>query len=148
MKAIKESNANFYGIRMIRKYFNPEEVKNLITAVYYSKLYYGAEIWNTPCLSLTLNKNLKSALANALKLCPQGITILNTHTLIHNLARRAIPVNVCLYRHAIMTYKLMKCELCEDEFVQLNFQLVDNPRQTKLNFIKTKDLTWEIFFAK
>ena len=60
------------------------------------------------------------------------------HTEIHNLARRSIPADVCLYRHAIMAYKLMKCELCEDEFVQLNFQFVDNAQQTKLNFIKNQ----------
>ena len=35
-----------------------------------------------------------------------------------------------------MVYKLMKGGLCEDEFVQLNFQLVDNARQKKLNFVK------------
>ena len=81
-------------------------------------------------------KNLKAATANALKLCLQGITILNTHPEIHNLARKAMPANVCLYRHVIMAFKLIKGELCEDEFVQLNFQLVDNARQTKQNFIK------------
>ena len=42
------------------------------------------------------------------------------------------------YRHAIMVYKLIKCDLCEDEFVQLNFQLVDSALQTKLNFIKNQ----------
>ena len=49
-----------------------------------------------------------------------------------------MPADVCLYGHAIMAYKLMKFELCEDEFVQLNFQLVDNARQTKLNFFKNQ----------
>ena len=38
-KAIRESNSNLYGIRMIKKYFKPEEIKNLLTAIYYSKLY-------------------------------------------------------------------------------------------------------------
>ena len=47
-----------------------------------------------------------------------------------------MPANFCLYRHAIMAFKLMKGELCEGKFVQLNFQLVENAKQTKLNFIK------------
>ena len=93
-------------------------------------------------------KNLKAASANVLKLCLQGITIWNTHPEIHNLAKRAMPANVCLYRHVIMAFKVVKGELCEDKFVQLNFQLVDNARQTKLNFIKIQrfDVGKNIFF--
>ena len=57
--------------------------------------------------------------------------------------------NVCL-RHAIMAFKLMKCEFCEGKFVQLNFQLVDNPRQTKLNFFKIHryDVGKNVFLSK
>ena len=35
-----------------------------------------------------------------------------------------------------MLYKLMSNNLCENEFVQLNFQLNDNARLTKQNFLK------------
>ena len=41
-----------------------------------------------------------------------------------------------MYKHAIMIYKLMKCELCKDEFLQLNFQLNNNARLSKMNFLK------------
>ena len=32
---------------------------------------------------------------------------MNTLSEIHDLAKRALPTNVCQYRHAIMIYKLM-----------------------------------------
>ena len=67
---------------------------------------------------------------------PEIVPAGHMHTEIQNLARRAMPADVCLYRHVIMAYKLMKCEFCEDKFVQLDFQLVDNAHQTKLNFVK------------
>ena len=35
-----------------------------------------------------------------------------------------------------MLYKLMSNNLCENEFVQLNFQLNDNARLTKQNLLK------------
>ena len=38
-----------------------------------------------------------------------------------------------------MAQKLMKNNLCENEFVQLNFQLADNARATKLTFIKRQN---------
>ena len=37
-KAIKESNSSLYAIKMIRKYFSTEEIRNLLTALYYSKI--------------------------------------------------------------------------------------------------------------
>ena len=36
----------------------------------------------------------------------QSISMMNTHTEIHNLAKRGLPENVCLNKHAIMIYKL------------------------------------------
>ena len=79
-KAIREFNSNLYGMKIIKKYFTPEETGRLLTAVYYSKLYYGAEIWHLPGLALTQLKSLKFASSNALKACIPGITNLNTHT--------------------------------------------------------------------
>ena len=64
---------------------------------------------------------------------------MSTHTEIHRMASRAMPYDVCLYRHAVMAYKLLKNTLCEDELVQLNFQLVDNERLTKIKFIKRQN---------
>ena len=104
--------------------------------IFYSKLYYGAEVWHFQGLSRTLHKKLKYASANALKLCVPGVTVFNTHTEIHQMAERALPEKMCLYRHAIVMYKLFRNVICENEFVNLNFQLYDNERATKMTFIK------------
>ena len=79
------------------------------------------------------------ASANPLWLCLPGFTVMNTHTEIHDQSKCALPEKVCMYRHAIMLYKPMSNDLCEDEFIQLNFQLNDNPRQTKLSFFKRQN---------
>ena len=65
---------------MIKNHFRPNEVRILLQAIYYSKLYYGSEIWHIPTLSLTQNKSFKFASANALNLCLPGISALSTHT--------------------------------------------------------------------
>ena len=52
------------------------------------------------------------------------------------MADRATPDQMCQYRHAIVLYKLINCIICEDEFLQLNFQLYDNVRSSKMPFIK------------
>ena len=134
--AIKGANVSLFGIRMIKKYFTPAETRNLITAVFFSKLYYGAEVWHFSGLSRNLHKKLKYASANALKICTPGVTNFSTHSEIHRMADRATPEQMCQYRHAVQMYKLVNNVICEDEFVQLNFQMYDNERNQKVTFLK------------
>ena len=113
------------------------QIRNLTTALYYSKLYYGAEVWHIPGLQLKLKKNIKLASANACKLCiPRENVHLLTHTDIHAQAKRALPESMCMYKHALMLYKLLRSNLCDDEMMHLNFQIVDNERSTKMSFFK------------
>ena len=135
----RQSNSSLYAIKLIRKYFSIDEVRNLLTALYYSKLYYGSEIWHLPGLTLKLKKNIELASANACKLClPRENVHLLTHTEIHSQAKRAMPEDMCIYKHALMLHKLLRNDLCDDELMYLNFQIADNGRSTKFNFIKNQ----------
>ena len=68
-----------------------------------------------------------------------NVTVYMIHTEIHELAKRALPAKICLYKHAIIMYKLFIEIYCEDEFIQLKFQLSDNVRSTKVMFIKRQN---------
>ena len=46
---------------------------------------------------------------------------------------------MCLYRHAVVMYKLFNSIICEDEFLHLNFQLYDNERSEKIVFVKNQN---------
>ena len=52
---------------------------------------------------------------------------------------RALPEKMCLCKHAITMPKHFNKIYCEDEFLHLNFQLTDNDRSTKINFIKNQN---------
>ena len=134
--AVKGANASLFGIRMIKKFFTPDETRNLITAVFFSKLYYGAEVWHFNGLHSSLHKKLKYASANALKVCTPGVTAYSTHSEIHRMANRATPKQMCQFRHAVLMYKLFNNVMCEDEFLQLNFQYYENARNTKMTFVR------------
>ena len=54
------------------------------------------------------------------------------------MAERALPEKMCLYRHAVMMFKVFNNMFCENEFIQLNFQLYDNERCPKLRFTKNQ----------
>ena len=45
---------------------------------------------------------------------------------------------MCMYRLAIVMYKLFNNILCEDKFIQMNFQLCGNEGSTKISFIKNQ----------
>ena len=49
---LKKANSAKFAIKMIAKFFNKNELNNIITACYYSVLYYNADIWLIPTLSL------------------------------------------------------------------------------------------------
>ena len=95
-------------------------------------------MWHLPTLAQPLETKLKFASANALRICTPNLTMLSTHTEIHNMAKRALPKNMCLYKHALILYKLIHNQCPEQEFLQLNFQMTSNDRATKMTFIKNQ----------
>ena len=119
---------------MISKHFNKEEIKNLLTSLFYSKLYYGSEVWHLPGRSLDQNKKLKYVSANALRACDRSLTLFDNHTHIHNVSNRALPDQMMQYKHSILMFKLFKTCQPEQEFVNLNFQYNQNERIPSANF--------------
>ena len=138
-KAIKEANQNLYAIKIISKYFTKEERITLLTSLFYSKLYYGSEVWHHPGRTAVQNKKLKLASANAIRSCDPSLTIFNTHTEIHSQANRALPDQILNYKHATTMYKLFNHCQPETEFVQLNFQLNQNQRLNHVNFFSRQN---------
>ena len=58
IKAIEKSKKAIQGLRLISKYFSVEEMIKLSTALFYSKLYYGARVCLTSGLSAQLKKKV------------------------------------------------------------------------------------------
>ena len=54
------------------------------------------------------------------------------------MADRALPEMMCLYRHAVTMFKLFNGIICDNEFIELNFQLYDNERNRNLTFTKNQ----------
>jgi len=56
--AIEKANKAKQALRIISRYFSPQEMVKLSTALFYSRLYYGAKIWLSSALSANLKKKL------------------------------------------------------------------------------------------
>lgn len=100
-RTIKSANSSLQAIRIIKKFFTTTEIIQLLTSNYYTRLYYGSEIWQLP----TLNKNCKnlllSASANALRLCNRFNDQRISYVDLHIKYKRALPRNFCVYKHCL-----------------------------------------------
>ena len=130
-KAKKALNA----IKIIRKYFNKNELLTLITANYYSVLYYNSEIWHLPSNTHSSKKQLLSASALPLKLCVRHYDRNTSFHSLHSQTKRANPTQIMLYKLSLLLYKTYNNELISPDWLDLFFNQTFNSRETKVNFL-------------
>jgi hypothetical protein len=115
---------------MIRRYFKTFEIIHLLTSKFYSKLYYGSEIWHLLTLNSHCKKLLLSTSVNALKLC-NAIHYPNiSYVDLHKLHKKALPNNFCTYRHCLLLFKVFNNKILERDWLNLNFQMINTRRTT------------------
>ena len=129
-RAIKGANKSLQAIKLIRKYFTMNEIIQLLTSYFYSKLYFGSEIWHIPNLNCNCKKLLLSASACALKLGNFYHDQLVSYIDLHKLHKRALPSRFCLYRHCLLLYKVFNNSIPEKDWLDLNFKMINTSRQT------------------
>ena len=78
--AITKAKKSLFGLRLIRKYFNQNEMRALLDSNFYSVLYYNSVIWLTPEISSVMKQSLLSISANAMRSCIDRVR-LNHQTL-------------------------------------------------------------------
>ena len=108
---------------------NKKEKRTLLTSLFYSKLYYGSEIWHLPTLNQNCKKMLLSASANALKLCNVFYDPSISFIDLHKLYGRALPNQFCIYRHCLLLHKVFNDSIPKVDWLDLNFQMINTRRQ-------------------
>ena len=128
-RAIKGANKSLQAIRLIRKYFTTYEIVQLLTSNFYSKFYFGSEIWHVPTLNRNCKKMLMRASANALKLCNNYYDPTISYIELHKLHNRALPSQFCKYWHSLLLYKVFNNSIPKRDWLDLNFQMINTRRQ-------------------
>ena len=114
-------------------HFKKYEILQLLTANYYSVLYFNSEIWHIPSLSYQLKKYLMSASANPLKICTKYVENTSFLTL-HAINKRATPDNMIKYKTALQLHKLYNSTTSSYEWQRLFFVQNFNDRNQMANF--------------
>ena len=127
--SIKKANKSLLAIKLISKFFNQTEIKNLLTSNFYSVLYYNSEIWHLPKLAPYLKTLLMSASANALKLCTPSYTQDMSFTTLHEFNKRATPDQFCIYKQSLLLHTVYNFQTPKIEWLTLNFNQAFNQRE-------------------
>ena len=120
---------------MIRKFFNTKELLQLVTSNFYSILYYNCEIWLSQDLKVRSKQQLLAASANALKLLNNVSDLRTSYNNLHNLEKRATPMNFAKYRLAIQLHKIYNDLSSSEDWRDMNFQQNFNNRIQMFNLM-------------
>ena len=135
-QAIKKANSSLHAIRMIKGFFSKKELLELITANYYSILYYNSDIWHIPSLKPALKQLLLSASAKAIKVCMYKPSPMISFIDLHKLNKRATPNQLLNYKHALLLYNIYNENQPSAEWLALNFNQIITSRQTSFQISK------------
>ncbi len=138
-KTILKANRALCAIRLIKNYFTKDELRTLLTANFYSILFYNSEIWHIPTINPHSKQLLLASSAKALKLCIKDHSILYSYENIHSLTKRATPQQLSTFKHAILLFKLYNNSMSTSDWVKLNFQQIITSRQTNFMIVQTRN---------
>ena len=137
--SINKSKQALHAIYIIRKYFNKNQIRAIITSNYYSILYYNSEVWLLPSLKPALRQQLLSASSAPLKLITTNYNYLMSYNSLHYLNQRATPNQITLYKHALQLHKTYNCSKYSNDWVHLHFNQQFNNRNTMVKFTNTSN---------
>ena len=138
--AIEKSAKALNALSLIRRYFNSNELLQLVTSNYFSILYYNSEIWHVHCLKLYDKKLLLTASARALKLATHYRDPLISYKNLHVNTKRATPDMYCDYKLSLLLYKTFNLCQPESEWTELNFCQTLMSRQSCFHVNKSNRL--------
>ena len=136
-QTISKAKKSLHTIRIIKKFFNKDELLQLVTSNYFSILYYNSEIWNIPSLNANTKQSILLASSSALKICIREYDSNMSFATLHSLAKRADPPHVMHYKHALQLFKVYNNSKTSFDWLLLFFNQNFNDRATTVKFFDT-----------
>ena len=93
-----KANHALNALKLIRKYFNVNEILQLIMSNFYSVLYYNSEVWHINHLKQRDKLLLLSTSSKALKMAANYSDPLISNDRVHGITKRATLEMYCNYK--------------------------------------------------
>ena len=138
-KTICKAKKALFALKLLRKYFTPNEMRTLLDSKFYSVLHYNAVIWMTPSISSVMKQSLMSVSANALRSC----VLVNCNEIsfetVHSVSKKSTPKQIMLNQVALKLHKLIQelNEKCTFEHVTILSNIICTSRQTTFEILKS-----------
>jgi len=133
--AVNKAQSKIHAIRRIQRYFQNDEILQLLKTYCYPSLYYASNVWLTPSLNTRLKSKLFSASGKIL-----SIIEINSYRNLHKKFTRATPEMWLGYELALSLYDLNLTRLPPGDWQILQMNTLHNRRSTKLLFTSTNKL--------
>ena len=136
---ISKAKKSLYALRLLRKYFNDQEMRTLLDSYFYSILYYNAVIWLTPELHNSMKQALLSMSANALRSCMMFHCSDISFQEIHKKCKKCTPKQIMSYQSSLLLFKTLNNALtyCSTEHANILNNIVCTGRQLKIEIIRS-----------
>ena len=136
--AICKAKKSLYALRMLRKFFNDQEMRLLLDSNFYSVLYYNSVLWLTPGLSAVLKQSLLSISANALRSCMLSFNSEISFENIHKKCKKCTPTQIMFYQTSLQLHKSINeiYNCCTSEHTTLLNNIVCTGRQLKFEITR------------
>jgi hypothetical protein len=142
LKTLNSCSKLLFALRIVKQSLDVEQVLNVATSIFYSKMYYGCIVWLHKNTSSGLKNKLLSMSAKCLMICLGYKTSdRKAFAEIHMEAKRATPKMMQLYVHACFMYKIIHNLKPPSVFNKLILTFLNehrnpNPKFTSINKLR------------
>ena len=136
--AICKAKKTLYALRLLRKFFNDQEMRLLLDSHFYSTLYYNSVLWLNPCLDSVTKQSILSVSANALRSCMMSNNNEISFDKIHKICKKCTPLQIMSYQQSLHLHKSINAifDYCSTEHATLLNNIVCTRRQLNFEIIR------------
>jgi len=107
---ISKCSSKLAVLRKLRRNFNSEQFKSIITSQYFSQLYYCSEVWLSQATKANLKNLIRTAHYKALRVLQFDFEKKKTRSELTKLSKRATPTEWSQYMQANLVIKCLNSQ--------------------------------------
>ena len=128
---IQKCKKTLQAVHIISPYFTIDERLNIVTSLFYSKMYYASEIWLLPTLSHVLKRKLLSLSTYALRIVVNDVYKTFNATELHTLLNRFTPNQWRIYSSLLTLFRIFNHQIPEDIWLDMQINALPLTRANK-----------------
>ena len=131
---VQKCKKTLQAIKIVSNNFNIDERLNMVTSLFYSKLYYSAEVWLIPTLGRNLKHKLLQISTQALRIAANDIFKIFSTEDLHVMFNRFKPDKWRMYTTLLSLYRITNNQIPESIWIEIQNSAMPATRANKTIF--------------